>query len=148
MDKKQSDQKVIHELHELHEKMDLLENSILYKDESYKIIGACMEVHRTLGCGFLEAVYQEALSIEFEKRNIPFVREKMLKIIYKGIILEKEYVADFICYDKIIIETKAANQLQSEHIAQTLNYLKITEFKLGLLVNFGATSMETKRIVL
>jgi len=128
--------------------MDLLKEGIIYKDESYKIIGACMEVHRTLGCGFLEAVYQEALSIEFEKRNIPFVREKMLEIIYKGIILEKEYVADFICYDKIIIETKAVNQIQSEHIAQTLNYLKITEFKLGLLVNFGAKSLETKRIVL
>lgn len=91
---------------------------------------------------------QEALSIEFEKRNIPFVREKMLKIIYKGIILDKEYVADFICYDKIIVELKALSQLQNENIAQTLNYLKITGLKLGLLVNFGAFSLQYKRVVL
>ena len=128
--------------------MDLLENNIIYKDESYKIIGACMEVHNNLGCGFLEAVYQEALEIEFEQRKIPFEREKSLKIMYKGIVLKKEYVADFICYNKIIIETKAATELKSDHIAQTLNYLKITGYKLGLLVNFGATSLKYKRIVL
>jgi len=128
--------------------MDLLENNIIYKDESYKIIGACMEVHNNLGCGFLEAVYQEALEIEFERRKIPFVKEKPLKIYYKGIELKKEYVADFICYNKIIIETKAATELKSDHIAQTLNYLKITGYKLGLLVNFGTTSLKYKRIVL
>ena len=128
--------------------MVLLENNIIYKDESYKIIGACMEVHNNLGCGFLEAVYQEALEIEFERREIPFVREKLLKILYKGIVLKKEYVSDFICYNKIIIETKAATELKSDHIAQTLNYLKITGYKLGLLVNFGATSLKYKRIVL
>jgi GxxExxY protein len=128
--------------------VDLLENNIIYKDESYKIIGACMEVHNKLGCGFLEAVYQEALAIEFERRKIPFVREKLLKILYKGIVLKKEYVADFICFDKIIIETKAATELKSDHIAQTLNYLKITGYKLGLLVNFGTTSLKYKRIVL
>ena len=128
--------------------MDLLENNIIYKDESYKIIGACMEVHNNLGCGFLEAVYQEALEIEFERRKIPFVREESLKIQYKGIELKKEYVADFICYNKIIIETKAATELKSEHIAQTLNYLKITGYKLGILVNFGTTSLKYKRIVL
>lgn len=128
--------------------MDLLENSIIYKDESYKIIGACMEVHNTLGCGFLEPVYQEALEIELGKRKISFVREEILNIFYKGKMLKKSYVADFICYDKIIIETKAASQLQPEHIAQILNYLKITGFKLGLLVNFGTTSLQYKRIVL
>ena len=128
--------------------MDLLENNLIYKDESYKIIGACMEVHTTLGCGFLEPVYQEALEIELGKRKIPFVREEILNIFYKDILLKKEYVADFICYDKIIVEAKAINQLQSEHIAQILNYLKITEFKLGLLVNFGTTSLQYKRVVL
>ncbi len=128
--------------------MELLENNIIYKDESYKIIGACMEVHTTLGCGFLEPVYQEALEIELGKRKIPFVREEILNIFYKGKMLKKAYVADFICYDKIIIETKAASQLQPEHIAQILNYLKITGFKLGLLVNFGTTSLQYKRIVL
>lgn len=129
--------------------MDLLENPpLVYKEESYKIIGACMEVHKTLGCGFLEAVYQEALAIEFSKQEIPFEQEVKLKIEYKGITLKKEYVADFICYDSIIIETKAANQFTGEHIAQTLNYLKATDFKLGLLVNFGSSSLQYKRVVL
>ncbi len=107
-----------------------------------------MEVHNTLGCGFLEPVYQEALEIELGKRKISFIREEILNIFYKGKMLKKSYVADFICYDKIIIETKAASQLQPEHIAQILNYLKITGFKLGLLVNFGTTSLQYKRIVL
>lgn len=128
--------------------MDLLENNIIYKDESYKIIGACMAVHNTLGCGFLEAVYQEALAIEFKKRKIPFEQEKRLEIFYKGVLLQKEYIADFICYDKIIVELKALSQLNNEHFAQILNYLKITDFKLGLLVNFGTPSLQYKRIVL
>lgn len=128
--------------------MDLLKEGILYKDESYEIIGACMEVHNQLGCGFLEAVYQEALAIEFENRGIPFEREKRLTIEYKGQVLKKEYVADFVCFDKIIIEVKALSKLASEHLAQTLNYLKITDYKLGLLVNFGTTSLKYKRVVL
>lgn len=128
--------------------MDLLENGIIFKDESYKIIGACMEVHSELGCGFLEAVYQEALTIEFTKRNIPFEQEKLLRISYKGQVLKKEYKADFICYNKIIIEIKALGKLAPEHLAQTLNYLKITDFELGLLVNFGSTSLHYKRVVL
>jgi len=127
--------------------MDLLENGIIYKDESYKIIGACMEVHNNLGSGFLEAVYQEALAIEFERRAIPFEQEKRLQMNYKGQILKKEYIADFVCFGKIIIELKALSKLQSEHLAQTLNYLKITDFELGLLVNFGSTSLQYKRVV-
>jgi GxxExxY protein len=128
--------------------MDLLENGIIFKDESYQIIGACMEVHKELGCGFLEAVYQEALSIEFSKRNIPFEQEKYLTINYKGELLQKKYKADFICYDKIIIELKALSKFAPENMAQTLNYLKITDFQLGLLVNFGTTSLQYKRVVL
>jgi len=139
----------IHELLELHEKkMDLLENGIIYKNESYKIIGACMEVHKTLGCGFLEAVYQEALAIEFDHRKIPFEQEKRLHITYKNNLLKKEYIADFVCYGKIIVELKALSQLQKEHIAQTLNYLRITDFELGLIVNFGTSSLQYKRVVL
>lgn len=107
-----------------------------------------MEVHKALGCGFLEAVYQEALALEFKLRNIPFIKEKLLQISYKGQILNKEYKADFICYDKIVIELKALNKLSSEHTAQTLNYLNVTSFELGLLINFGATSLQYKRIVL
>jgi GxxExxY protein len=128
--------------------MDLLAEGIIYKKESFETIGACMEVHRYLGCGFLEPVYQEALAIEFEKRAIPFIKEQRLKLEYKGHILQREYVADFVCFDKIIIEIKALSKLNAEHIAQTLNYLKATGFKLGLLVNFGTISLQYKRIVL
>lgn len=128
--------------------MDLLEQGIIYKNESYEIIGACMEVHKNLGCGFLEAVYQEALAIEFNRRMIPFEQEKHLKINYKDTVLQKEYIADFICYNKIIIEVKALSKLLPEHLAQTINYLKITNYKLGLLVNFGTTSLQYKRVLL
>ncbi len=121
---------------------------LLYKDEAYQIIGACMEVHRELGCGFLEAVYQEALEIEFQARNIPYIREKILRIQYKDKILKKEYSADFICFDKIIVELKVLSELNGEHESQVLNYLKATGFKLGILVNFGQKSLEYKRLIL
>jgi len=120
---------------------------LIYKDESYKIIGACMEVHRELGPGFLEAVYQEALELEFQKQNIPYEREKLLNIFYKGVKLTKYYSADFVCYDKIILETKAINELTGGHESQVLNYLKATDYKLGILVNFGAESLEYKRLI-
>ena len=121
---------------------------ILFKTESYRIIGACMEVHNVLGAGFLEPVYQEALAYEFNLQNIPFEREKQLTIRYKDIELEKMYSADFVCYDKIILELKALSALTSEHEAQVLNYLKATGYKLGILVNFGAKTLEYKRLVL
>lgn len=122
-------------------------NEIILKDESYNIIGACMAVHRELGCGFLEAVYQEALEEEFKHRDIPFVREQLLTITYKGKLLSKEYQADFICYGNIIVELKALSDLNSAHQSQLINYLKISKLKLGLLVNFGQRSLETKRVV-
>lgn len=128
--------------------MDILKYGVIHSQESYDIIGACMEVHNYLGCGFLEAVYQEALAIEFNIRNIPFEQEKRLTIDYKGQTLKKEYVPDFVCYGKIIVELKALSILTSEHLAQVLNYLKVTDYKLGLLVNFGTTSLEHKRVVL
>ncbi len=121
---------------------------LLYKEESYKIIGACMEVHKNLGCGFLEPVYQEALALEFNLRNIPFEKEKSLPISYKGYRLTKKYIADFICYDSIIIELKALSSLTSAHESQVVNYLKATGFKLGLLINFGVSSLKYKRLVL
>ena len=120
---------------------------LIYKNEAYKIIGAAMEIHNILGSGFLEAVYQEALEIEFKKRGIPFVREPHLKIIYKDITLKKTYEADFVCYDKIIIETKATRQLTGKDESQVINYLTATGFELGLLFNFGAGSLEYKRLV-
>jgi len=121
---------------------------IIYKEESYKIIGACFEVHRELGAGFLEPVYHKALMIEFARQKIPYIHEKELTIYYKNVLLDKSYFADFGCYDKIILEIKALNNLSSEHDAQVLNYLKATGFKLGILTNFGSKSLEYKRLVL
>ena len=107
-----------------------------------------MEVHRELGPGFLEPVYQKALELEFQRQDIPYHREKALELYYKGTKLKKSYSADFVCYDKIIVETKALDSMVGKHEAQVLNYLKATEFKLGLLVNFGQQSLKYKRIVL
>lgn len=127
--------------------LDFAEEDLLYGPECYKIIGACMEVHSELGPGFAEAVYEEALGLEFLNRKIPFEKQKPLIITYKGQELVKRYYADFVCFDKIILELKAANALHSEHMAQVLNYLKATESKLGLLVNFGTDRLEYKRII-
>lgn len=121
---------------------------LIYKTEAYKIIGAAMEVHKELGPGFLEAVYQEALEIELHKQKIPYEREKLMNVFYKGIKLKKKYSADFVCYDKIIVEVKALSSLSSDHEAQILNYLKTTSLELGLLINFGTKSLQYKRLVL
>ncbi len=122
-------------------------NDLILKDESYKVIGACMAVHSELGNGFLEAVYQEALAEEFRLRDIPYVREKQLEVIYKNRPLEKKYQADFICYGEIIVELKALSALENVHQSQVINYLKATNMKLGLLVNFGQMSLESRRVV-
>ena len=120
---------------------------ILYKDEAYSIIGAAMEVHKELKNGFLEPVYQEALAKEFAIQNIPSEKESLINIYYKGEKLEKYYKADFICYNEIIIELKALNDLTSEHESQLINYLKATNKKLGILINFGKPSLQYKRII-
>lgn len=120
--------------------------TLLHKNESFAIIGAAMEVHRTLGCGFVEPVYQEALAIEMTKRNIPFEREKELNINYKGNRLSKTFRADFICYDKIILELKAVSDFTDEHYAQIYSYLKASNMDLGILINFGKASLEYERI--
>ena len=122
-------------------------SKIIYKDESYKVINACMEVHRRLGNGFLEAVYQEALIVEFGILNIPYEVEKELPIFYRKAVLRKKYCADFVCCDKIILELKALSQLTKEHESQVINYLKATGYQLGILVNFGKSSLEYKRLV-
>jgi GxxExxY protein len=121
---------------------------VLFKKESYAIIGAAMEVHRTLGNGFLESVYQESLGLEFNKRQIPFSREHLLDLFYKGDKLSKYFVADFICFEKIVLELKSVSGLTTEHEAQVFNYLKATQMNLALLINFGANSLQYKRIVL
>ena len=110
---------------------------IIFKKESYSIIGACFEVYKEKGNGFLEAVYQECLSIEFSEQQIPFVEKPRLQLQYKGYKLEKEYEPDFLCYDKIIVEIKAVKHLTDEHRAQVINYLKTAGMQLGLIVNFG-----------
>ena len=121
-------------------------NNLLYKDESYKIIGAAMEVHRVLGCGFTEPVYQEALEKEFVMRNIPYIREKELTINYKGIKLSKTFKVDFLCYNKIILELKSVKEFADEHYAQIYNYIKASNLDLGILMNFGTLSLEYERI--
>jgi GxxExxY protein len=123
-------------------------NKLIYKQECYDIIGACMDVHKELGFGFLENVYHEALMYEFMDCFIPFESEVALKIKYKHRMLEKEYFADFICYEKIIVEIKALSCITGEHEAQVINYLKATGYQLGLLINFGTKSLSYKRLVL
>ena len=110
---------------------------LIFKQEVYDIIGACYEVYKHLSCGFYEAVYHEALEIEFESRGIPFESEKILPIYYKGQLLRKHYRPDFFCYDNIIVELKAVDTITTEHVSQLLNYLHASKSTLGLLVNFG-----------
>lgn len=121
--------------------------SLLYPEESYKINGAIYEVHKNLGPGLLEKVYQEALEREFKLQGIPYVREKEFSIVYKGEELEQKYIADFVCYDKIVVELKAVEDLLPIHTAQVINYLSITGYKLGLLVNFNVRQVKPERIV-
>jgi len=131
-----------HEIHETHGK-------ILYKEESYAIQGAVFEVYQEIGCGFLEAVYQECLTKELKRQNIPFSAQVELFISYKGEKLLQTYKPDFICYDKIIVELKAVKDVGDEHRAQVFNYLRISGMRLGLLVNFGHFPKATvERIVL
>jgi GxxExxY protein len=115
--------------------------------QTYAIIGAAMEIHRQLGHGFLEAVYQDAAVIEFPLREIPFGKEVTLPIQYKGILLPTHYRADFVCFSEIIVEFKALSRLSSVEESQLLNYLKATGLKRGLLLNFGAPSLQYKRLV-
>ena len=121
--------------------------SLLYPKESYKITGALYEVHKELGPGLLEKVYQEALEKELRMQGITFEREKSFNISYKGEVLEQMYIADFVCYDKIVVELKAVEALLPIHTAQVINYLTITGYKLGLLVNFNARQIKPERIV-
>ena len=120
---------------------------ILYKDESYAIIGACIKVHSELGPGFLEAVYQESLEKEFTKRNIPFQHQPKLSLFFDGEKLKKYYVADFFCYDSIVLELKATTYFSEFNIKQLQNSLKASRQRLGILINFGTPSLTYKRIL-
>ena len=121
---------------------------LLFNEESYAILGACFEVYKEKGCGFLEAVYQECLALEFGFRNIPFVPQAELLLTYKGNPLTQTYKPDFVCFGKIIVEIKAVSALAPEHRAQIHNYLKATGHRLGFLVNFGHfPKLEYERII-
>jgi GxxExxY protein len=122
-------------------------DKILFKEESFKIIGACMKVHCSLGAGFLEAVYEEALEKEFIDQNIPYKRQLKLELYYEKEKLNKHYRADFVCYDSIILEIKAVQHIQDAFYAQLRNYLKCTNMELGMLINFGIPSLNYKRII-
>ncbi|MBS1608678.1 MAG: GxxExxY protein [Bacteroidetes bacterium] len=123
-------------------------SNLIYPEESYTIIGKCMEVHNNLGAGFLEIVYKDALEYEFRKAGIIYEREKQYQVNYKGIILSHHFYADFVIYDKIILEVKGVSGITDEFTAQAINYLKVSQNKLALIVNFGELKLNYKRIVL
>ncbi len=122
-------------------------SGIILKEESYQLIGICMEIHRELGMGFKEIVYKDALEYEFKLKKIEFVREKEFKIQYKNIILPHRYFADFIIYDSIIVEVKASYMIVNNFVTQTINYLKASGLQLGIIANFGEKSFTSKRVV-
>lgn len=122
--------------------------NFILKEETYEIIGICMEVHNNLGAGFLEVVYKDALEYEFQSRNIPYQREKEYAVNYKGIILPHKFFADFVVFDAVVLEIKCASCIVDEHTAQALNYLKVSGNKIALVVNFGETRLNYKRLIL
>jgi GxxExxY protein len=130
------------------EKSITIMTDIIYKEESYHIIGKCMEVHNNHGAGFLEIVYKDALEYEFKKANILYEREKEYIVNYKEIILPHKFYADFVIMDKIILEIKAVHGIADEFVTQSINYLKVSDNRLALLVNFGELKLNYKRIVL
>lgn len=121
---------------------------LLYREESFKIVGLCMDAHRELGRGYSEAVYKDALEFELTRSGIPFAREKEYTIKYKSIVLPHKYFADFVIWDRILLEAKAVDSMLDVHVKQVLNYLAASKLKLGLLVNFGEASLAYKRVVL
>lgn len=121
--------------------------SLICKEEVYAIVGAAMEVHRQLGHGFSEPVYQECLEMELAERGIAFVPQQEMPVVYKGRKIKKTYIADFVAFGKIIVEIKALDQLTSREEAQVINYLKVSGLEVGVLINFGAPSLEWKRLV-
>ena len=123
-------------------------SDLIYKNESYFIIGKCFEVHNNLGPGFLEIVYKDALEYEFKQANIPYEREKEYIVNYKTIILPHKFFADFIVFDKIVLEVKAVSGIAEEFVALAINYLKVSQNKLALIVNFGEMKLNSRRVIL
>ncbi len=123
-------------------------SDLLYKDEVFKLVGLCMEIHRELGKGQDEIIYKDALVVELQRAGIPFTRERKYEVIYKGVVLPHFFYADFLIWEKVLFEGKAVDKLGEPHIKQSLNYLAVAKLELCLLVNFGADSLEWKRVVL
>ena len=121
---------------------------LLYREDTHRLIGFCMEIHRELGKGHDEVLYNDALVVELSRARVPFARERKFEVNYKGVISPHLYYADFVILDKILFEAKAAETLTDAHVKQVLNYLAASKLRLGLLVNFGANSLEWKRVVL
>lgn len=122
--------------------------NFIAKEKTYEIIGTCMEVHNNLGAGFLEIVYKDALEYEFRNAGIPYKREKEYAVNYKGVILPHKFYADFVVFDNIVLEVKGASSIANEHIAQAINYLKVSQNRVVLLVNFGEIRLNYKRLIL
>ena len=120
---------------------------LILKDESYELIGICMEVHRELGMGFREIIYKDALEYEFQQRNIPYERERPYMVKYKSITLPRRYNADFIVFDSIILEVKATSLIVDGFVKQTINYLKASDLQLGIIANFGQNSFVSRRVI-
>ena len=123
-------------------------NELLYKEEIYQLVGFCLEIHRELGKGHDEIIYKDAIVVELSRAGISFSREKSYEIIYKGVILPHFYYADFVVWDKILLEAKAVEKLTDSHVKQVLNYLAASQLRIGLLVNFGGDMLEWKRVIL
>ena len=122
-------------------------DELICREESYKIVGICMDIYNTLGMGFDEVVYKDALEIEFKRHGIPYWREKEYNIIYKGIDLNRKYYVDFIVYNQIILEVKSKSMIVEPHLLQAKNYCACAQLRLGLVVNFGGTSLQYKRVL-
>jgi GxxExxY protein len=121
---------------------------LLYKEEAFQLVGCCLEVHRELGRGQNEVIYKDAFVVELQRAAIPFDREKKFEVTYKGVLLPHSFNADFVVWDKILFEAKACERLTDAHLKQVMNYLAVSKLQLGLLVNFGGSSLEWKRVVL
>ena len=121
---------------------------LLYREETHRLIGLCMEIHRELGKGHDEVIYKDALVVELSRAGVPFDLEKKYEVAYKGVILPHHYRADFVVWDKVLFEAKAIEKLTDSHVKQVLNYLAASKLRVGLLVNFGGDSLEWKRVIL
>jgi GxxExxY protein len=122
-------------------------HDLIFKEECYKLVGLCMEIHRILGGGLPELTYQDALEHECQLNNIPYRREKRFPVLYKEVVLPHQFRADFVAYDNIIVELKGTSEITNAHIAQTIHYVRLTRGRLGILINFSPSTLQYKRII-